>query len=188
MHFKKEARFIGIDDAPFNKFRDKSVLVIGAVFRGGEWMDGVLSTKVMVDGTDSTKKISELINKSKFKPQLQAILLDGIAMGGFNIIDVVQLSNKTGIPVIAVMRSYPNFGKISKALIKLGMKSKIKLINQAGRPKKAGKIFIQHAGISFEDAKKIIETTSTRAFIPESLRIAHIIAAGVVKGESSGSA
>ena len=45
---KKEIRIIGIDDGPFNKFKEKEVLVIGTIFRGGEWLDGVLSTKIKI--------------------------------------------------------------------------------------------------------------------------------------------
>ena len=54
--FKKEIRVIGIDDAPFRKFSKGKVFVIGTVFRGGTLLDGILSTKVNVDGSNSTKK------------------------------------------------------------------------------------------------------------------------------------
>ena len=59
-------RVIGIDDAPFNKFKSGKVLVVGTVFRGGLFLDGVLSTKVSIDGNNSTKKIIEMINKCKY--------------------------------------------------------------------------------------------------------------------------
>ena len=45
---KKEIRVLGIDDAPFNKFKDKQVLVIAAFYRGGHFLDGVLSTKIFL--------------------------------------------------------------------------------------------------------------------------------------------
>ena len=90
---KKEIRVIGIDDAPFDKFNDSKVLIVGVVMRGGSWIDGILSTKVDVDGIDSTNRIIEMINKCKFKPQLQCIFLNGIAVAGFNVIDVKELSN-----------------------------------------------------------------------------------------------
>lgn len=54
--FKKEIRVIGIDDSPFNKFKDKKALIVGVVMRGGLYVDGILSAKVDVDGDDSTKK------------------------------------------------------------------------------------------------------------------------------------
>ncbi len=185
---KKEARFLGIDDAPFDKFVDKEVLVVGTVFRGGDWMDGVLSTKARVDGNDATTKLIEMINKTKFKPMLQAIFLDGIALGGFNIIDINKLHKKTKLPVIIVIRDYPDFTKIISALTKLNMKSKIKLLKKAGKPLKAGNIYIQCLGVSLQKAQDIVKRTATRSFLPEPIRIAHIIAAGISRGESKGRA
>lgn len=52
---KKEIRILGIDDSPFKKFKKgKKVLVIGCVFRAGRWLDGVVSTHINCDGTNST--------------------------------------------------------------------------------------------------------------------------------------
>src|SRR3989338_6425699 len=129
---KKEIRVVGIDDAPFNKFKKGNVVVIGAVFRGGSWLDGILSTKVGIDGNNATKKIADMISKCKFKPQLQCIFLNGIAVGGFNVIDVEELSKKTKLPVIVIIRKNPDIEKIKKTLIKINKKSKIKLIEKAG--------------------------------------------------------
>ena len=85
---KKQIRILGIDDAAFDKFNDKEVIVIGTVFRGGDFMDGVMTCKVKVDGDDATNKLIEMINKSKFKTQFRAIMLDGIAVAGFNVFDI----------------------------------------------------------------------------------------------------
>src|SRR3989344_402165 len=144
--FKKEIRVIGIDDAPFRKFSKGKVFVIGTVFRGGTLLDGILSTKVNVDGSNSTKKIIEMVNKSKFKPQLRCIFLDGIAVGGFNIIDIQELNKQTKLPVIVVIRKKPDI------------------------------------------AKEILKIACTRSHIPEAVRLAHIIASGIVDGESRGRA
>src|SRR3989338_1046678 len=123
---KDEIRVIGIDDSPFKKFKRGQVLVVGTIFRGGKYFDGVLSTKVSIDGSNSTKKISDMVNKCKFKPQLRCILLNGISVGGFNIIDIKELSRKTKLPVIVVIRKKPNIGKIKETLIKINKKNKIR--------------------------------------------------------------
>ena len=185
---KKEIRILGIDDAPFNKFKGGDVMVVGTVFRGGSWLDGVLSTKVKVDGSNSTKKLIEMINKCKFKPQIQCIILDGIAFGGFNIVDVEELNKKTKIPVIIVIRRMPDFKKIKTTLKKLGKERKYRLIEKAGEVHKVGKIYIQISGISLEDAKKVLKISCTRSLLPEPVRVAHIIAAGIKLGESRGKA
>ena len=186
--YKKEIRVIGIDDSPFKKFKKGKVLVIGTIFRGGAWCDGILSTKVSIDGKDSTKKLVEMINKCRFKPQLRCILLDGIALGGFNIIDIKELNKKTKIPVMVVIRRYPDFKKIEETLKKINKGHKYKLIEKAGPVTKIGEIFVQLSGLTLEQAKSILKITCTRSLIPEPIRVAHLIAAGVVTGESKGKA
>src|SRR3989338_1425053 len=105
---KPEIRILGIDDASFNKEQD-DVLLIGVFFRGGSFLDGVLTTTVRRDGDDATVKIIEMVNKSKFRPQLQAILLDGIAFGGFNVVNIHAIAQHTGIPAVTVIRRFPDF-------------------------------------------------------------------------------
>jgi len=181
-------RVIGIDDSPFNKFKDKQILVVGVVMRGGLFVDGILSTKADVDGINATNQIIKMINKCKFKPQLQCIFLNGIAVGGFNVIDVHKLNKKTKIPVVVVIRINPNIKKIKETLIKIKQKNKIKLIEKAGKVIQVDEIFVQLTGIDLEKAKKILKIVCTRSLLPEALRLAHIIATGIVVGESKGRA
>ena len=186
--YKKEIRVLGIDDAPFDKFKKGNVLVVGTMYRGGQWIDGILSTKIAIDGNDSTSKLINMINKSKFKPQLQCIILDGIALGGFNIIDINELNKKTRIPVLVVIRIMPDFKKIQAALKKLKKPGKYKLIEKAGKVHKLGKVYVQVAGLKLEQAKQILKVTCTHSLLPEPIRVAHLIAAGVTTGESKGNA
>ncbi|MBI2581100.1 DUF99 family protein [Candidatus Woesearchaeota archaeon] len=185
---KKEARILGIDDSPFDKFKDKEVLVIGTFFRGGSSLDGVMTTTAAVDGKNATAKIIRMVRKSKFYTQLRAIMLNGIAVGGFNVIDIRQLHEKTKIPVVVVMRNYPEVGKIKATLDRLGMRSKIRLIEKAGEIHRAGNIHIQFSGCSLEKAKELLKISCTRSHIPEPIRTAHLIAAGIKLGESKGRA
>jgi len=205
---KEEIRILGIDDAPFNtlqnpmwipglqrvtnkllkRFMKGKILVIGTFFRGGSSLDGVLSTKITIDGDDSTKNIIEMVNKSKFKPQLKLLMLDGIAVGGFNVIDIDELFQKTGLPIIVVIRTKPDFQRIEAALKKLGKEKKFELIKKAGKVYPVEKIFMQIRGIDLDEAKDIVKMTCTKSNIPEPIRVAHIIASGVVDGQSRGRA
>ncbi|HZX45036.1 MAG TPA: DUF99 family protein [Candidatus Nanoarchaeia archaeon] len=186
--FKREIRTIGIDDSPFDKFKKGSVLVVGAIFRGGSLVEGILTTKVAVDGSNSTQKIIKMINLSKFKLQLRCILINGIALGGFNVLDIEELNKKTNIPVIVVIRKYPDFKKIEDALININKQEKFALIKKAGPVHQIGKIFIQLKGLSLAEARAILKLTCTRSLIPEPIRVAHLIAGGIVTGESKGQA
>lgn len=185
---KKEIRVVGIDDGPFDKFKDKKCLIVATVFRGGDFIDGVLSTKCKVDGEDSTKKIASMINKCKFKPQLRAVFLKGIAVGGFNVIDIIKLSRLTKLPIIVVIRNFPDYKKIFSALEKIKQKNKIKTIKSFPEPIKYGKIYVQNINISLDKTRDLLNLTCTHAEIPEPLRVAHLIAQGIVSGESKGRA
>ncbi|MCX8194229.1 MAG: DUF99 family protein [Candidatus Pacearchaeota archaeon] len=194
-HLKKEIRILGIDDAPFNKFRDKKVLVIGTVFRGGHYMDALLSCYINADSDDATAKLINLVKKTKHLGQLRCIMINGISLGGFNVVDIKKLNKKTKLPVIVIIRHKPNFTKILKALEKANKKKalkRFKLMEDAGKPVplllKNKKIYFQAAGISTKKAKEIIKMSSTHSSIPEPLRISHIIASGIILGESKGCA
>jgi len=186
---KKEIRILGIDDSPFNKFKDKKILIVGTIYRGGEFMDGLISTYAEVDGKDSTEKIIEMIRKTKHRPQLRAIMLKGVAVGGFNVIDIQQLNKKTGISVIVVMKTKPDFEKIQKALENLkDGKERMELIKKAGAIVKSGHLYVQCAGISGRELSELLKITCTHGKVPEPIRVAHLIASGIVLGESRGRA
>ena len=186
---KEEVRILGLDDGHFDFRKDKKALVVGVVFRGGRFLDGILRTEVSVDGTDSTRKIIRLVNGSKFK-DIRVIMLDGLGFAGFNLVDIDKLFEKTGLPVIVVVRRMPDFAAIEDAIKKLAHRRFCRrCVAIAGRPEKVevaqGRhIYIQYRGISLEDAKKIVSLSCTRSLIPEPIRVAHLIASGIVLGES----
>ena len=113
---KKEIRILGIDDSPFPAHTNQLVMVIGTVFRAGEWLDGVLRTCIHGDGRDATTKIIDMVNSTRHKHQLGVIMLDDVTFGGFNVINMQEIFIKTGVPVIVIMRKFPNFEKIKNAL------------------------------------------------------------------------
>ncbi len=154
--------------------------------RGCNGIDGIMSTDIRIDGNNSTKKIIDMINRSRFRDMLQCIMLDGIAVGGFNILDISRLCKETGIPVIAIMRKKPSIRKIKSALDKIGKIKKLDLIRKAGPVEKTGEIYIQFRGITLIRAKQMLKLSTRTGNIPEPIRASHLIASGVVKGESYG--
>ena len=189
---KQEIRILGIDDAPFPPHTTNKVMLIGTIFRGGTWLDGVLRTYISGDGTDSTANINKMVNGSRHKEQIGAIMLDGITFGGFNVANIREIFDETGIPVIVIMRKFPNFEKIKKALMRFeDFEKRWNFIQEAGTVYKIENkepIYIQIHGIDLKDATEIVNLSTTRSAIPEPIRVAHLIAAGVETGESKGSA
>ncbi len=185
---KPEIRVLGVDDGVFIPHSKGLVDVVGVVFRGGYWLDGVMRTEVEVDGLDGTEKIASMIIESPHYKQLRIIMLSGITLAGFNVVDIKELYNKTELPVIAITRDMPNMKEIEQAIERLPEKEKRwRAIQNAGEMikvqtrKEEEPIYMQIAGIKREDAEKIVKITSTRSNIPEPLRVAHIIASGLTK-------
>ena len=49
-------------------------------------------------------------------------------------------------------------------------------------------IYVKCAGITINEAEEIINLSTIRGVIPEPIRVAHVIASGVIRGESYGKA
>jgi endonuclease V-like protein UPF0215 family len=183
---KPEIRVLGVDDSVFTPHIEALVPVIGVVFRGGYWLDGVMHTKIAVDGFDATEKIASMVTASPHFRQLRVIMLNGITFAGFNVVDLKALNAETRLPVIAVTREKPNLAEIRQALRHLPKSEERwnavlnagELVEVTTRYEKE-KIYVHVAGILEEDARKILRLTSTRSNIPEALRVAHLIASGV---------
>ncbi len=183
---KPEIRVLGLDDGAFTPHSRELVDVVGVVFRGGFWFDGFMHTRVQVDGMDATQRLAEMIMKSPHYQQLRVVMLNGITMAGFNVVDIQELWEKVKLPIIAVAREKPNFEDIRKALQHLReSKKRWKAIEKAGKMiavhtrERETPICVHVVGLSEETAQGILKRTSTRSKIPEALRVAHIIASGL---------
>lgn len=184
----------GIDDSPFDfGNRAAKATVIGTITRAPSYLEGILKFEVSVDGDDATEKIQGALSTSRFLEQLRAVLIDGIALAGFNIVDIEALSNNLKVPVITVTREKPDMESIRNALSKyfddwkerLEKLQRIPLVelSTAHNP-----IYVSYAGTTEDIAEKVIRATTIRGAIPEPIRMAHIIASGLVRGESRGKA
>jgi len=189
-YIKPEIRVLGVDDGIFVPHTKGKVDVIGVVYRGGQWLDGVMRTEVAVDGMDATEKIASMIKKSPHYNQIRVVVLDGITFAGFNVVDINELFKKVDLPIIAVTREKPDLAQIKKALENLpegerrwnDIESAGKIIKVRTRNTEEA-VYMQIAGISQKDAEEILRNTSTRSNIPEALRVAHIIASGLARSE-----
>jgi endonuclease V-like protein UPF0215 family len=182
---RRISHVIGFDDAPFAREHRGDVTVIGAVYAGTR-LEGVLSGKVRRDGRNSTRVLVELVRRSRFRAHLQAVLLQGIAFAGFNVVDIHALSAVLGVPVIVVVRKRPNMAAIRRALLERvpGGARKLKLIERAGPMQVVAGVWVQPVGITVDKVGELIRRLAINGKLPEPLRSAHLIAGGVVTGES----
>jgi endonuclease V-like protein UPF0215 family len=164
------------------------VLLVGAVFSRTR-LDGVVSGHVRRDGADATRRMAELVDGRKFAGHIRAVLLGGIAVAGFNVVDIHALAAQLGRPVLVLVRRPPRLEKIRRALLALpGGARRWALIERAGPVEPLAGLFVQRAGLSLAEAAALLAATTLHGKLPEPLRVAHLIAGGVTSGASRGRA
>lgn len=178
---------VGFDDGPFPRSHRGDVPVVGAVFSAATFT-GVVSGKVRKDGRNATDVLARLVTTSKWAPQLQLVMLQGIALGGFNVVDLAALRRLTGLRVLVVARHRPDLDAIRSALLSrvAGGARKWALVQAAGPMEPCAGVFVQRAGLAFDEAEDLIRRTALHGRIPEPLRAAHLVAGGAYGGESRG--
>jgi len=179
----------GVDDAPFAHSFRGDVPIVAAVCARTR-LDGVLIDRVRRDGANSTERIARMLRRSAFYSHLQAVLLQGIAVAGFNVVDIVELSAALELPVMAVVRRQPNRRVIRDALMGRipGGAGKWRLIERAGVPEELAGLYVQRVGLDRERALGLLRATTLHGKLPEPLRLAHLIAGALATGHSRGGA
>jgi hypothetical protein len=188
LRLKRVIRVIGFDDAPFLRNAGGSVSIAGVVCAGTRF-EGMVWGQVEQDGWDATDGILGLLLGRKFLPQLHIVLLDGIAFGGFNVIDLPRLSEGLNLPCVAVMRRMPNLSAVEQAIHRLPEpERRLQVLYRAGTIHAYPPFFFQVCGASPEVIFSVLERLTDRGKVPEALRLAHLIGAAVIKGESGSTA
>jgi endonuclease V-like protein UPF0215 family len=208
---------IGFDDGPFPREHRGDVLLVGVVCSGTR-VDGILSGKIRRDRANATRAVVDMVRASQFGAHVQAVMFQGIAVGGFNVIDIHGLSTALRVPVLVVTRRKPDMAAVHRALFSdaptarprvAGAARNWRLIEQAGamelleasrrsqrrqKTRPTGirttepKLWIQRAGLTLAQARGLVADTTLHGNIPEPLRLAHLIAGGIATGRSRGRA
>jgi len=180
----RQIRTLGIDDAPFAPHRRGQVLVVGAIYSGHAF-EGLVSCKVRQDGRNATRSLLRMIGGSKFQPQLHMIVLDGLTLAGFNIVDLPTLAGELGIPCAAVTRKPPDLDAVFAAAEHLpGHRWRHRMVSRAGPVYRSGPLYFQVAGTEPSTAGSVLQRCVKHGNLPECVRAAHLIARGIVLGQS----
>ena len=184
---KSGVRYIAIASGPINKQRRNSkTLLVGMIFRE-DCLEGVLSTRITSDGTDSTAQIIKMIKGSRFNDQIKILLFNGIALAGLNIINPEILERKLKMKVVLLNRRRQNARQLIRALgeysriRKKDVEKRIRVVTDYSSVKilKVKKLFLQSKLEGY-----YLRNFAGAAF--EALRMAHLTASGISQGESKG--
>lgn len=181
---KKGIRVLAIAES-FKKEKSNSILT-GVVMRKDFVIDGVIFGKATIRGSDATQNIIAMF-KNLHRNDIGFLLLDGMIISMFNIVDGEIIYSTLGIPVIVITfknsqgiddiikKHFPDTYKIRLSIIKkLGKREPILL--------KTNKVLlIRTWGISLEDAVKLLNSFLIQGSVPEPIKLAKIISRAYLK-------
>ncbi len=189
---KPHVRVLGIDDSPFT-FQSKRALVVGVVNRLPAYVEGIMRTEVEVDGEDANDAILAMLDRSRYREQIKLVMFDGIAVGGFNVIDIDRLYNALNIPCATITRELPDLEKMEGALrahfqdcdrrLAIIKRNPLYRIGTRRQP-----LFAAVRGMDVDVLEALVEECTVQGRLPEPLRLAHLISSAMVLGESHGRA
>ncbi|MCI4372477.1 MAG: DUF99 family protein [Thermoplasmata archaeon] len=170
-----------MDDGAFGR-DDRWAPVAAVAVAAPDRIESVRLGRVRVDGRDATNVVLRLVRATGGLEGLNAVLLDGAVVGGFNIIDLDRLHGGLRVPIVAVTRVKPDFRAIRAALRKWFPRDAARREELLRRhrlfpmPRPGPPLYLTAVGCRRADAVLLVRRTVVRGHVPEPLRIAHMAA------------
>jgi len=146
-----------------------------------ERVDGIAVTDVAVDGDDATRRIAGAIRASPHWDGVRAVLLDGVTVGGFNVVDLAALARSVERPVVAVTPRTPDFAAIDAALSTYFPEDRGRRRRRLrSRPLfpvrlPTGTVRAAVAGATRAEASALVRRATVEGLWPEPLRLAQLL-------------
>lgn len=187
MKAKYKPHVLGIDDGPFEKGYSLSTPIVGVMMEGAALIEAVVVTQFAIDGDQVTDFVGDWICRARFAPALQAVIFGGVTIAGLAVIDIEALSGRLNTPVIVVNRKDRTNHRLEHAFQAAGLADRLRIVERMPAPFRVAEgLYAAAAGIEQGAAVRLIKATLAKSELPEPLRVAHLIATAVVKGESRG--
>ena len=183
---KKGIRGLAIAES-FSQNSKKSVLS-GIVMSTDLVIDGFVFGHSTVGGDDATDAILEMYEKLD-RQDISFLLISGIVISLYNIIDMKKISEKIGLPVIGV--TYEESSGIEDAIkhhFPESYKSKLTEYSKLESRKKitlhtSYNLYVRNEGCTVLEAKQLLDKITSQGSIPEPLRIAQLLANTLLKAK-----
>jgi endonuclease V-like protein UPF0215 family len=188
MFLPSRPHVLGIDDGPFEKYRPEArAPIVGVMMEGHDLVEAIAVTDFPVDGAGITAFLADWIRARRFAPALDGVLFGGITLAGLAVLDPASLARELGAPVVVVNRKGRSDAPLRGALEKAGFADRTALLESAPPSVELpGGTHASIAGGTPELAAALIARTRSKSDLPEPLRLAHLFAHAIVRGESHG--
>ena len=178
---------LGIDEGPFTKGQSEPVPLVAALCEGPDLLEAVARNTFSVDGDGATEFLAAWLGGLRVMAGLQAVALGGITLAGLALVDVRALADALRAPVLVVTRRPPDNSRLRDALVAAGLEARFAIAERSPEAFDTGDgIWLAHAGVTRADALALLRASRGKSKLPEALRIAHLVATALVRGESHG--
>jgi uncharacterized protein len=178
---------LGIDDGPFDKRQKRPVRIVGVLMEGNDLVEGMALTEFPVDGPDATEFLADWIKGLRWEPTLHAAVLGGITLAGLGLVDLDELASQIGVPVLAATRRETAKSRIGEALTAAGLTDRMPIVRRSPPSVRVRPgLYMAFAGTDRAQVVALIEATLLKSRMPEPLRLAHLIASALERGQSRG--
>ena len=183
---KKGIRGLAIAES-FSQDSKKSVLS-GIVMSTDMIIDGFVIGHSTVGGDDATAVILDMCKKLD-RPDVSFLLISGIVISLYNIVDLKRISDETDLPVIGV--TYEESKGIEEAIkhhFPDSYESKLAEYSKLGTRETATlhtshNLYIRNEGCTVLEAKQILDKITLQGSVPEPLRIGQLLANTLLKAK-----
>jgi hypothetical protein len=182
---KKGLRGLAIAES-FTQNSKKSILA-GVVMRRDFVIDGFVFGHTTIGGDDATDEILRMYNKLG-RQDISYLLISGIIISMYNIVDLKKISESLGIPVIGV--TYQESKGIEDAIRHHFPDSYEAKLTEYKELKDREKItlstffnvYVRKEGCNISDVKHLLNDITLQGSFPEPLRLAQLLAKTLLQG------
>jgi len=187
LHLEKQGLHGLAISESFSQDSKKSVLT-GIVMSTDLVIDGFVLGHSTIGGDDATDSILSMYEKLD-RPDVSFLLISGIVISLYNIVNVKRISEKIGLPVIGV--TYKDSDGIEEAIkhhFPESYESKLAEYSGLGSREKitlhtSHDLYIRNEGCTVVEATQLLNRLTLHGSFPEPLRIAQMLANTLLKAK-----
>lgn len=176
---KKGLRGLAIAES-FRQNSERSILS-GLIMRRDFVIDGFVFGSAALEGNDATDQILHMYDELR-RSDINYILVSGLIISMYNIVDIKKLCDSLQIPVIGV--TYNESDGIEDAIkhhFPKSFESKVNEYEKLGTREKitlhtSHDIFVRYVGCTIYEVKQLLNELTLHGSIPEPLRVSQLLA------------
>ena len=176
---KKGIRGLAIAES-FRQDSEKSIL--SGVFMSNDFViDGFVFGNSTLKGDDATEAIIDMYNKVE-RPDISYVLISGLVISLYNIIDIKKLYDTFQIPIIGVTyKESEGLEETIKKHFPADYKEKLEKYSMLGERKKISldtsfDLYVRNEGCAVLECKQLLNKITLQGAVPEPLRVAQLLA------------